>query len=876
MKPRALVYRGSIEAVGLLIDPMRPDAKQRVMALYAAGVSVSEAPAGWVVRFPARRLRAETAPGTPLVEIRGALWAFPPSEAEREALSPPSGSIVRVQRGLAQVDVPPFRGVDPAAWLDLEGWSAVQVTSLGAPPPPAPPPEIPDVRAALDVAKADAQMAAVAAALAGIGRGGAEGAPGTPGPLVKGLAAAIRAAMAATSWLRGWWTRPAPQAEAAAGNTAATPPPAQPQGPGWFSRFEQWLASWLARTGLLALLERQHAAYLQKMMDLFEGGDLLEALRYAIPLSNGPGGGGIAWLPPSPRDALTFGGGGGGGGGLGLSLDLFAHIRNLYENAWKRLVAMGRVEEAAFVLAELLGREEEAVQLLETHGLLRKAAEVAEARGLAPGLVVRQWWIAGEHERAVQTARRAGAFADAVLRLEKTSPEEARRLRIAWAEALGDAGDYAQAVDVIWPVEEARPKAIGWMDAAADAGGTLGAAMLVRKLSIVKEAFPDVRDRLLPVLADPDGAALAVRHAVYEALLAVPETPEMRALARPAARSALRDLPELGDRAFVNRLVQITGDALLRSDAGALATTSARVIPLADREIPTTIVFTADEAGPVAAKDAVLLSDGRLLVALGEAGVRLVSRDGRTIVHWDQPADALITNPEVTRAIALARRGDWVRLARIDLAARKATFWADAEITTWSRSYDGSIWYVAGKDDVLGIDALAAKWKALWRVGDLKDVRGISWSSNQLAFLASGQRWAYELPGPRLRTREDVPASASTVGAGVGYVADWDGGNAILRGPSGQADLPSLPDEIVPRDDKRWVALRMEEGHELGGRVLLFRESPLKQRADLVFEGANPTFVRFGPDALVIGTDKGHLVVFDLVRGVALRRLRLG
>src|SRR4029453_13573533 len=113
--------------------------------------------------------------------------------------------------------------------------------------------------------------------------------------------------------------------------------------------------------------------------------------------------------------------------------------------------------------AELLRANDEAVAFLERHGKLRLAAELAEARGLPPGLVVRQWFVAGDMQRAIRIARRTQAFADAVWRLEKQSRFEAEKLRIAWAESLAEGGNYASAVDVIWPIQPQRLRAREWM-----------------------------------------------------------------------------------------------------------------------------------------------------------------------------------------------------------------------------------------------------------------------------------------------------------------------------------------------------------------------------------------------------------------------------
>jgi len=82
---------------------------------------------------------------------------------------------------------------------------------------------------------------------------------------------------------------------------------------------------------------------------------------------------------------------------------VYGELRRLYREAFHRLESQERIEEAAYLLAEVLHAHEEAVGFLERHGRFLLAAEMAEARHLPPGLVVRQWLLAGNRERALRT-----------------------------------------------------------------------------------------------------------------------------------------------------------------------------------------------------------------------------------------------------------------------------------------------------------------------------------------------------------------------------------------------------------------------------------------------------------------------------------------
>jgi hypothetical protein len=297
----------------------------------------------------------------------------------------------------------------------------------------------------------------------------------------------------------------------------------------------------LQTTRLSRLLGRRQAAYLVKMMGMFERGDLDEALRHAIPLADLPTSlrSAPAFGVPRPRDVLkiqpwqtrapTS---------IGLGGDVMSHLRQLYRASFERLAAQGRVEEAAFVLTELLRANEEAVAFLERHGKLRLAAELAEARSLPAELVVRQWFLAGEVERAVRVARRAQAFAAAVTLLEKTDRKKAEGLRLVWADSLARSGSYAAAVDVVWPLADERHRAREWMERVIELGGPAAARMLARKLSLVPEEFAEVRRHALALLEDESYEQRESRLTFAEALCRGERTAGARTLARAAARDA--------------------------------------------------------------------------------------------------------------------------------------------------------------------------------------------------------------------------------------------------------------------------------------------------------------------------------------------------
>src|SRR5262249_14744629 len=121
---------------------------------------------------------------------------------------------------------------------------------------------------------------------------------------------------------------------------------------------------------------------------------------------------------------------------------VYGYLRKLYRQAFEWLEGQGRIEEAAFVLTELLASHAEAVSFLEKHGRLRLAAEIAEAKGLSPAMAIRLWWLAKERKRAISLALRTGEFERAIQHLSGSHPEEAAALRTVWADRLAAAGKY--------------------------------------------------------------------------------------------------------------------------------------------------------------------------------------------------------------------------------------------------------------------------------------------------------------------------------------------------------------------------------------------------------------------------------------------------
>ncbi len=427
--------------------------------------------------------------------------------------------------------------------------------------------------------------------------------------------------------------------------------------------------------------------------------------------------------------------------------------------------AQGRVEEAAFVLTELLASHAEAVSFLEKHGKLRLAAEIAEAKKLRPAMAIRLWWLAKESKRAIALACRTGEFETAIKHLSESHPEEADQLRVVWAERLALSGKYVAAAEAIWRVKEGQRLASRWLTQAIDLGGTAGGIALARKAARFPESFSDLFAQVESLLADETADSARGRRAFAETLRQEPRTPESQTLARMAVRSVVRDIQQgivEVTPAQLRHLLDYTGDAGLRADVPpvqALKADSESVAP------PVEVEIAAYDVGRHFVTDLALLPNGSLLLALGEAGLLFLSRDGKPIGQLNQPAHKLVVSDDASRAIGIAPRDSVSRLVRIDVVARTATYWCDTTISTYTDNFDGSVWCVANGEDVLLIDTLAQGFEALWRVPDLAgSVRAMQRNrkEHRLYVVTENPKqltlWTFDQPSCTLRSKQEFSA----------------------------------------------------------------------------------------------------------------------
>ncbi|MFJ1754875.1 bpX6 domain-containing protein [Kitasatospora sp. NPDC088134] len=655
------------------------------------------------------------------------------------------------------------------------------------------------------------------------------------------------------------------------------------------------LSALALRTPADRLIRGRHVRYLNDLTGAFRRRDWDEALREAMALGGERGPDGPSWLSlalprrrtgplrPSPAQGST-------GAFSALSgPTVHQHLTELYRNAAEALEREGRIDEAAFVLADLLTAPAEAVALLERQRRYADAAALAEGRGLDAELAVRLWWRAGERDRAVRLAERHAAFAVAVRRLAEVVPDEALRLREAWVRSRQAAGDRMGAVEAAWPEERLRPLVVGDLRDAVALGGTVRARAFAHLLALGAGAAcaPPVRAILAgtePELAD-QRAELALSISRLPGLDPVLD----REVATAAARAVVRDGgfgPDLDARSGREAFRSL----LERADPLA----AADLRPPAARPAPGPLgTVTADGLpGRLRLSDAVALESGGVLVACGQAGVRLLGANGRTRARWDVPADRLVVADHGGTVLLVARYGRARELSRLDLATRTVRPWTVLRGGEPLPSFDGRLLTVVEDRALTVYDTHADRPTVLWRElgsGTVLLAPPARTPGSTAALVATGalfERWRWDQPDWQLRSRlrvVDPEPSSAVLADGSVLVLEPDGHrwtlartneNGTFRRP-----LPASTEEpvLLADGDLCAVALAAPDGSTT---VQLARGTGLDVLAQLRFPAAEPAdlALRHHPGTATVRHRDGRLLALtdDGTRLLANLRLTEG
>lgn len=897
--------------------------RRRILGLWRAGVKVFRLSDSLIVRLPESVLiNSRRSPGLPFVRYGKVMSAFPLEKKDLAHFKDSGECLIFINEGnLETILWQDLKMEDAGEWFDLADFHVIETESLGGESAPTltvmktvSEADL-NIREKLEnVPSANSELGEIIAKLKELRENQTSASPGSLFQSGNDLAGTGGAMASFFTSVFGSFKNLFASGGLSSGANAAFSQQggyqgaAQPNGPDAFARLYNRLRHLAVKAVLemrmASIFGRRQAKYLTEMMEKFEQGDLSEALKYAIPLEDIQALQNLMQKPtslflPRPRADLSINlGQNVNGSSMNLGDEWFNHLREMYRKSFERLEAQGRIEEATFVLAELLKSNLEAVEFLAKHGKYRLAAELAEARNLPKETIVRQWYLAGEKMRAVRLAILHNCFEYAVTKLEEGNSEIGSELREVWAESLAASGNFSAAVDVIWKLEAKRALAKDWIEKTIEFGGAPAGRMLARKAMLFPEEFDEIKEEFRPILKGGDFESVEKRNAFARAVFKQNINDELRTLLRPLIRKISNDAVNTSSGLALKEfreLVVMAKDNALRTDLPPFPQV---ISPSASNQL-FEISVSASDKGASFIYDACVLPDGRIALALGESGVKIFSGNAKQIAFFDQPAHKLIVSDFATKAIALAERGETVRLARIDFIERRAKYWCDTKLSAFASNFDGSIWFVGVSDEFYAIDANAKNFEALWRVSDVGGaVYAAVRSKTQVKFLtldAKGfETWWYELPNLTLRSR-NRRKWLENVGEDVLYAANIsEGGHSavIMYEPTEEAEKPTrfyalifdhehlarrfdFPPEITkvnrPEIFSQYSAITSYTANEAVINIF-FGGGNLT--ATITLADAQKVSVKFDENHLTIADDCGRLLVYDYANRLMRRNLR--
>ncbi|WP_368910503.1 bpX6 domain-containing protein [Proteus vulgaris] len=531
------------------------------------------------------------------------------------------------------------------------------------------------------------------------------------------------------------------------------------------SRWQHWLNKLSIKSGLASMMSKQQANYINKMMKMFEDGNVDQALRHGIPLSKHQEN---QETTPSPylgrlkgRNKLEISDNQQGRKSLYFGDELQNYLKQLYRQQFIKLDKAGRNEEALFVLAELLQEKEEALDYLESFQRYQQAAELARLWAMPPAYIIRLYCLAGDIDSAVIYARLHNAFSYVVLQLQEKHPDIADKMREEWAEYLVDCEDYLQAIDIIWQLnnEISRNKAKHWLEIAYQAGGELSLRSIVKSIFLLPDTVHLYQDDIKKVCNDP--LATIQRAILVRELLALPKQTKLteqliNQLIRPiivdqyGAHSVL-------ERKEISQFIHKSTNKLFKVD-----------IPQSDIPEPKCysldaqnhfISATIPEQGLYAIYDVVALNDHQYLIALGESGVLLTDKAGKQLWHQLTPTYHIVIAENNQSALLLAPRGDYFQISSLAITTQFIQELGTLKCTVFTRNFDGVFWTIAIHNAVHVVDT-KNDFKIVWNVdslnGDIIELLRHNGAEYWLINSEPNERWSYTLPNRWLTQRESL------------------------------------------------------------------------------------------------------------------------
>lgn len=502
----------------------------------------------------------------------------------------------------------------------------------------------------------------------------------------------------------------------------------------------------------------QQARYLARMMKQFNGGDWEGALKQALPIdSRDPntliGGLGI----PKPRASLTlsekcY------GTQYCLSLDwhTMTHLRHLYRAGFEQLNQQGRIQEAAFVLVELLSDVEEGVAYLEQKEGISAALKLALAREANPATIVRLCCLAENWGLAIQVARRNHAFAQAVAGLTKAQPELAIQLRKEWARALADQGSWLEAVAVIWPLIEQRGQALQWLQCCEQAGGVLAAEALAQRAILLPDTLAVYQGYIERLQRQSEPAWQQQRLALAKSILKEDHHPRLAPLVQALSNRLLQDYQKYGGLTKKQLATLLKYDPVLKADLANQGVSAGSQHGLAKRS--GVMRWSMPLAGQHTIVDVAILYNGHYVLALGAAGVLILNEQGSQQAYHLTPCTDIVLSENRQYVLFLAPQGNAWRVTKFEALSGQMVPLGLLMMTQFAKQYDGLNWSVV-QQGCVRVLAVNERFKIVWQVDHGQhQVEALSVSAKEEYWLIRNEHqgleyWVYTLPERRLSER---------------------------------------------------------------------------------------------------------------------------
>jgi MoxR-vWA-beta-propeller ternary system domain bpX6 len=352
MKRSSLVHRGSVPAFGFffaLTITGKDEAIRRILSIWKPNSRAYRLKKGILLVLPRPVLvSVGEALGLPLVRNRGLLAGMPLTEREMRTIGQSVETLIISEGGTASTEQLSDESRELVhKWIDTDGLKFVLGRSLGNEPPGpivANPAELPNIRETLGRIPPPLELKKLLARLKGepesnkqekfdwLRRISFRSITGTVRGFIRGIG--------------GLWPRSNYQSQSLTGSQQSVFATRAP------SKFSLWLTSAINKIVMVTRLSRalgwRQGRYLSRVMQMFEEGDVDEALRHAIPLSS---------ISDSPILKMTLGlpgvrqnlrlnpFGRRPSSTMLLGQSLYSHLNQLYRSTlrgWKLKAGLGR------------------------------------------------------------------------------------------------------------------------------------------------------------------------------------------------------------------------------------------------------------------------------------------------------------------------------------------------------------------------------------------------------------------------------------------------------------------------------------------------------------------------------------------------------